>query len=114
MTRAIIFLEISVAPIDEDALLPRPPIRTRCSIKAHQRQSPNTVAWDGKFPNDVQLQLQRRMNGVHLALRHEGQKANRIVMTSKRNGELSSREGVVQKFRFRFLQLSSGGFLNLH
>ncbi|GFW70800.1 RNase H domain-containing protein [Trichonephila clavipes] len=30
------------------------------------------------------------MNGVHLALRHEGQKVNRIVMTSEKNGELSS------------------------
>ncbi|GFX91822.1 hypothetical protein TNCV_3530211 [Trichonephila clavipes] len=55
------------------------------------------------------------MNGVHLALRHEGQKVNRIVMTSERMANcVSSREGVVQKFRFRFLQLSSGGFLNLH
>ncbi|GFU23878.1 hypothetical protein TNCV_3331571 [Trichonephila clavipes] len=54
------------------------------------------------------------MNGVHLELRHERQKVNRIVMTSERNGELSSREGVVQTFRFRFLQLSSGRFLNLH
>ncbi|GFT36207.1 hypothetical protein TNCV_4778391 [Trichonephila clavipes] len=54
------------------------------------------------------------MNGVHLALRHEGEKVNRIVMTSEKNCELSFREGVVQKFRFRFLQLFSGGFLNLH
>ncbi|GFT06194.1 uncharacterized protein TNCV_1595911 [Trichonephila clavipes] len=54
------------------------------------------------------------MNGLDLALRHEKQKVNRIGMTSEENGELSSREGVAQKFRFRFLQLSSGGFLNLH
>ncbi|GFV24628.1 hypothetical protein TNCV_1914851 [Trichonephila clavipes] len=54
------------------------------------------------------------MNGLHLALRHERQKVNHIVMTSEKNGELSSCEGVAQKFRFRFLQLSSGGFLNLH
>ncbi|GFW59507.1 hypothetical protein TNCV_3221611 [Trichonephila clavipes] len=53
------------------------------------------------------------MNGLHLVLRHERQKVNRIVMTSEKNGELSSREAAAQKFRFRFLQLSSGGFLNL-
>ncbi|GFV48243.1 hypothetical protein TNCV_501811 [Trichonephila clavipes] len=67
----------------------------------------------GPDGSGVFWRVMRQMNGVHLALRHEGQKVNRIVMTSERNGELSSREGVVQKFRFRFLQLSSGGFLNL-
>ncbi|GFU10834.1 hypothetical protein TNCV_3278591 [Trichonephila clavipes] len=54
------------------------------------------------------------MNGVHLALRHEGKKVNRIVMTSERMANCPPVKKWSKKFRFRFLQLSSGGFLNLH
>ncbi|GFS67922.1 hypothetical protein TNCV_1361781 [Trichonephila clavipes] len=54
-----------------------------------------------------------KMNGVHLAVRHEGQKVNRIVMTSERMANCPPVKEWSKSFA-RFLQLSSGGFLNLH
>ncbi|GFV44888.1 hypothetical protein TNCV_4966421 [Trichonephila clavipes] len=43
----ILFTAETIQPYPSHFLLPRPPNRTLCSIKAHQRQSPNTPVWDG-------------------------------------------------------------------
>ncbi|GFU10817.1 hypothetical protein TNCV_3278501 [Trichonephila clavipes] len=53
------------------------------------------------------------MNGVHLALRHEGKKVNRIVMTSERMANCPPVKEWSKSFGFDSSSSLVVGFLNL-
>ncbi|PRD28981.1 UNVERIFIED_CONTAM: hypothetical protein NCL1_30793 [Trichonephila clavipes] len=79
----------------------RPITRSILKNSAYFSESKNKTNKANKFKL-VQNIIQRkfRINGLYLALRHEKQKVNLIVMTAEKHDELSSREGVAQSFGF--------------